>query len=112
MRVLVIDDSRELVKLIKISLKRVGIEDVDGAYNFEEGLSKIQKNDYDVYIIDYHISFANGLELANIAKEKGKVIIMTGDPDFKSKQFTVFYKPFNLLSFTEYVRSLQQSRNP
>lgn len=107
MKVLVVDDSREFVKLIKISLKRVGIEDVDEEYDFEEGLYKIQKNNYDVYIIDYHISFANGLKLANIAKDKGKVIIMTGDPDFKSKQFTVFYKPFNLLDFIDYIRSLQ-----
>ncbi len=110
MKILVVDDSWEVVKLIEDILKLKGLKDVEKAYSFEEGARKIKNGKYDVYIIDYHISFKNGLELAEMAKNKGEVIIITGDSDLKIKNYKIFYKPFNVSHFSKYILSLQKSK--
>ncbi len=99
--VLVVDDSALIVKLIEDMLKRRNVN-VDRAYTPEEALEKIVKNIYDVYIIDYELPGLNGLELARKIKEmndKGKVIIITANVDFKTEEFSVIYKPFDLDKF-------------
>ncbi len=105
MKVLVVDDSPLVGDLIENALVLKGIKNVDKVYNSEEALKKIWEEDYDIYIFDYHLSFMNGLELAEIVKKKGKekIIIITGDKKFKTEKFTVFYKPFRVEELCEYI---------
>ncbi|OYT59329.1 hypothetical protein B6U71_02880 [Euryarchaeota archaeon ex4484_178] len=101
MEVLVVDDSALIVRLIEDMLKRKGVV-VETAYTAEEALKKIEKKIYSVYLIDYELPELNGLELARRIKEinkNGKIIIITTNLDFKTSEFLVIYKPFNLDDF-------------
>ena len=99
------DDSTSAVDLIESILELKGIKDVDKAYNSQEALQKIQSENYDVYIIDYHLPFMNGLELAKIVRKRGneKIIIITGDRKLKTEEFIVFYKPFHVDDLCKYI---------
>jgi DNA-binding response OmpR family regulator len=82
-------------------LKRKGVK-VDKAYSAEEALEKIREKVYDVYLIDYDLPRINGVDIARKAREmnkEGKVIIITANVDFKTSEFSVIYKPFDLESF-------------
>jgi len=99
--ILVVDDSPLIVKLIEDMLKRKGVK-VDKAYSAEEALEKIKEKVYDVYLIDYDLPRINGVDIARKAREmnkEGKVIIITANVDFKTSEFSVIYKPFDLESF-------------
>lgn len=101
MNILVVDDSPLIVKLIEDMLKRKGVK-VDKAYSAEEALEKIKEKVYDVYLIDYDLPRINGVDIARKAREmnkEGKVIIITANVDFKTSEFSVIYKPFDLESF-------------
>ncbi len=101
MNILVVDDSPLIVKLIEDMLKRKGAK-VDKAYSAEEALEKIKEKVYDVYLIDYDLPKINGVDIARKAREmnkEGKVIIITANVDFKTSEFSVIYKPFDLESF-------------
>ena len=101
MEVLVVDDSALIVKLIEDILKRRNIV-VDSAYTPEEALKKIKEKRYDVYLIDYELPKINGLEIAREIRrsnKEGKIIIITANVDFKTSEFQVIYKPFELDEF-------------
>ncbi len=101
MEALVVDDSALVVKLIEDILKRRGVV-VDYAYTSEDALKKIKEKKYDVYLIDYELPKINGLEIAREIKkinEDGKIIIITANVDFKTSEFSVIYKPFDLDDF-------------
>ena len=101
MNILVVDDSPLIVKLIEDMLKRKGVK-VDKAYSAEEALEKIKEKVYDVYLIDYDLPRINGVDIARKAREmnkEGKIIIITANVDFKTSEFSVIYKPFDLESF-------------
>ena len=50
-KVLVVDDEKLIVKGIRFSLEQDGM-DVDCAYDGQEALDLIQKNEYDVVLLD------------------------------------------------------------
>jgi len=100
-----VDDSPLIVKLIEDMLKRKGV-DVDKAYAPEEALEKMQTKKYDVYLIDYDLPRINGLDIARKAREinrEAKVIIITANVDFRTSEFSVIYKPFDLDIFYNHV---------
>ena len=97
MKVLVVDDSPQIVTLIKEILKRKGILHVDGAYDGEEALRKIDSEDYDFCVFDYELPGVDGLTLARRAEKKfgrDKVMIISAYEDFEHNDFKVLYKPF------------------
>jgi DNA-binding response OmpR family regulator len=78
--ILVIDDEPNIVRNVKRILTRKGFP-VDQAQSRDEALAKIEKNRYDLVVLDLKIPGVQGMELLRAVKEKQpetKVIIITG----------------------------------
>ena len=61
-KILLIEDDRILSESLKDFLEEYGYR-VDVAYRFEEAIEKIDKYNYDVYIIDVNLEDGNGIEI-------------------------------------------------
>jgi two-component system chemotaxis response regulator CheY len=63
MRLLVVDDSSTMRRIIKNSLKAVGYDDVVEAENGEGAMVRLQSEKVDLVITDWNMPVMNGLEL-------------------------------------------------
>jgi two-component system chemotaxis response regulator CheY len=63
MRVLAVDDSATMRRIIKNQLKQSGVEDVDEAENGREALSLLGRGRYDLLITDWNMPGMCGLDL-------------------------------------------------
>lgn len=61
-KVLVVEDDRDLVELLKIHLKDLDCK-LDIAYDGNEGFKKIIQNKYDLIILDLMLPFMSGLDI-------------------------------------------------
>ncbi len=63
MKVLAVDDSATMRRIIKNQLKQSGVEDVDEAENGREALMLLGRVQYDLLITDWNMPEMTGLEL-------------------------------------------------
>jgi len=89
-RILVVDDSGAVVRLLKVGLKSAGY-DVDEAGNAVEAMKKIEANTYDCGIFDFNMPGKNGIELLKdvLAHPRGKgmrVIMLTTESSNEMKE--------------------------
>ena len=63
MRVLTVDDSATMRRIIKNQLKQSGVEDVDEASNGREALMLLDRRQYDLLITDWNMPEMCGLDL-------------------------------------------------
>jgi len=63
MRVLTVDDSATMRRIIKNQLKQSGVEDVDEAANGREALMLLDRRQYDLLITDWNMPEMCGLDL-------------------------------------------------
>ena len=63
MRVLAVDDSATMRRIIKNQLKQSGVEDVDEASNGREALMLLARSQYDLLITDWNMPEMCGLDL-------------------------------------------------
>jgi two-component system chemotaxis response regulator CheY len=63
MRVLAVDDSATMRRIIKNQLKQSGVEDVDEAANGREALLLLDRKQYDLLITDWNMPEMCGLDL-------------------------------------------------
>lgn len=88
MKVLLVDDEKELVSTLAERLSFRGI-DVDWATSGEDALVKVSENQYDIAVLDMKMPKISGLELKKEMAEKYprmRYIFMTGhgsEEDFK-----------------------------
>jgi len=83
MKILTVDDSPEMLLMIRASIQTLGHE-VDTANNGLEAWQMIEKKEYDVVVSDWNMPFINGLELVKKIREAGfrhyiYVILCTGN---------------------------------
>ena len=84
-RVLVVDDEKDIVELLKVNLEASGYV-VDAAYDGEEAVSKIINSGIDrpdLVVLDVLLPKINGFDVArqmktNTATEKIPIIMLTG----------------------------------
>lgn len=81
-RVLLVDDEEDAFILIRHLLSKIpgGFYKTDWAPTYEEGLALIEKDEYDVYLLDYRLGARDGLELLREALARGStkpIIILT-----------------------------------
>ena len=104
-KVLVVDDEKLIVKGIRFSLEQDGM-DVDCAYDGQEALDLIQKNEYDVVLLDVMLPVLTGFEVCQQVREFSDVpiIMLTAKGDDMHKILGLEYgaddyitKPFNIL---------------
>jgi two-component system chemotaxis response regulator CheY len=63
MRVLAVDDSATMRRIIKNQLKQSGVEEVDEAANGREALNFLGRGRYDLLITDWNMPEMSGLDL-------------------------------------------------
>ncbi|MBN1969494.1 MAG: response regulator [Candidatus Delongbacteria bacterium] len=62
MKILVVDDSPTMRRIVINSLKRIGYQDICEGEHGLEGLEQLQKGDVDFIITDWNMPEMNGLE--------------------------------------------------
>jgi two-component system chemotaxis response regulator CheY len=68
MPVLVVDDYRTVIRIMRNLLKQAGFSEIDEASNGEEALAKMRERRYGLVISDTDMSPVGGLELVERAK--------------------------------------------
>ena len=74
MRLLVVDDSSTMRRIIRNNLKSLGFEDIIEAENGEGAMTRLQSEKVDIVITDWNMPVMSGLEL---------VTAMRGNPTLK-----------------------------
>lgn len=88
MKILIIEDDKEIVELLKESLKRE-LFIVDYAYDGKDGLFLYRTNHYDLLIVDYNLPEKTGIEIIKEIKSENKnikTIILTVDSTQETKE--------------------------
>lgn len=80
MKILAVDDSATMRRIIKNQLKQAGFEEVDEAGNGREALTMLGQNQYDLLITDWNMPEMCGLDLVKEVRKtdasKGMPILM------------------------------------
>ena len=118
-KVLVVDDEKLIVKGIRFSLEQDGM-DVDCAYDGQEALDLIQKNEYDVVLLDVMLPVITGFEVCQQVREFSDVpiIMLTAKGDDMDKILGLEYgaddyitKPFNILEVKARIKAIIRRSN-
>ena len=118
-KVLVVDDEKLIVKGIRFSLEQDGM-DVDCAYDGQEALDLIQKNEYDVVLLDVMLPVLSGFEVCQQVGEFSDVpiIMLTAKGDDMDKILGLEYgaddyitKPFNILEVKARIKAIIRRSN-
>jgi signal transduction histidine kinase len=89
LRVLIADDDEDDYILTRDLLLRIGRPrfQLDWTPSYEAALQAIELNQHDVYLFDYHLGHADGLELLREALARGckaPIILLTGNDDWET----------------------------
>src|SRR5689334_1904483 len=119
MKVLIVEDEKELLSAISVYLKTEGYV-CEEAPNYQEGVGKINLYEYDCIIADIGLPGGSGLQLIEILKQKkdniGIIIISAKSSlDDKIEGLDVgaddyLTKPFNLSELNARIRSVLRRR--
>ena len=118
-KVLVVDDEKLIVKGIRFSLEQDGME-VDCAYDGQEALDLIRKNEYDVVLLDVMLPVLTGFEVCQQVREFSDVpiIMLTAKGDDMDKILGLEYgaddyitKPFNILEVKARIKAIIRRSN-
>ena len=116
---LVVDDEKLIVKGIRFSLEQDGME-VDCAYDGQEALDLIHKNEYDVVLLDVMLPVLTGFEVCQQVREFSDVpiIMLTAKGDDMDKILGLEYgaddyitKPFNILEVKARIKAIIRRSN-
>jgi CheY-like chemotaxis protein len=91
MRVLLVDDVPELLRVTKLMLEKLGCE-VFTAMNSAEAMSLTESRQFDVSIIDYGLGRENGALLAHelkAAHPRLKVILSSGTDEIPEQEMAL-----------------------
>ncbi len=81
---LIVDDSRVLVKLLRAMLTTIGVTDLETASSADEAEEKMKQKRYDVVFLDWRMSGKSGVTLmeqcrADRAYDKVAFVIVSGE---------------------------------
>ncbi len=113
-KILVVDDEEHMTALICRRLQAHGIE-VDEAFSGAEALERIQKNSYDLVLLDFSMPSMRGDEVCQVMRGDSRfkdtpVIIITAFQNRDVEFFTdegatdVIYKPIDTYELLERVK--------
>lgn len=116
MKILICEDNKLALKTISVVLSKEGYK-TEGAEDGSVAISMLEKNEYDLLIIDIHLPFHSGLELVKYVRSELKlktpVIILTAfsDPQMRrqAKELGIsdyIVKPFNPVDLIQKIRAV------
>ena len=70
MKILVLDDSKTMLRIITNTLARIGEKDVVTAENGKEGLEKYHSDKFDLILTDWNMPEMNGLDFVKRIRRK------------------------------------------
>lgn len=119
-KILVIDDSPTLRKLLRFFLKKKGY-DVHEAHNGRVGLDAIEKEDFEFIILDMDMPVMNGAQVLDKLKQmkdfKIPILILSADKDQESRAIGLssgasYYmtKPFKPLEVVSRIEEIFKER--
>jgi DNA-binding NtrC family response regulator len=113
-RVLIVDDEISLTELLREELEELGAYEVTLAYDGAEGINLIQKNLYDVVLLDMKMPRVDGSEVLKFIQEhspSSQVIILSQFADLKMAvestklgAYEVLSKPYDFDQVEQTVR--------
>ena len=115
-KILVVDDEKLIVKGIKFSLEQDEM-DIDVAYDGEEALNLIKKNDYDLAVLDVMLPKMDGLQVCREVREFSNlpIIMVTAKGEDMDKILGLEYgaddyitKPFNILEVKARMKAIMR----
>lgn len=112
MKILVAEDSKEIVKILELFLKREGHE-IKVAWDGKEAYSYFQDGSFDLIITDYRMPEIDGLELLRLIRKENTsipIVLISADKSFEKRENSslstyIIKKPF---SFTEIDRIITE----
>jgi DNA-binding response OmpR family regulator len=118
MKILICEDNPIAMRTLSVVLVREGFE-TDTAEDGNEAMEFLQKNEYDLLVVDIHLPYHSGLELVKFVRsELGKdtpVLILTAfsDPQMQNqaKELGIdgyIVKPFNPSDLIIQIKSILQ----
>ena len=114
-RVLVADDNRQLVELLRVTLEDAGF-DVVTAYSGLAAADLIEREELDVLVLDVLMPGMSGDAVADLLRElkpRLPVLLMTGDSGDQFAQsagFPWLHKPFTEQELVQAVNELLAAR--
>lgn len=115
MKILIIDDERDITSFLKNALKSLG-HTIDSAENGNQGSMLARSNHYDLIVLDYNLPEKNGLEILKEIRQEGNksavlALTINGELEKKRKMFKngaddYLTKPFLLEEFVWRVEAL------
>jgi len=85
-RILCVEDHPDTCELISTILKKF---EVISAYSMADALDQATKEQFDLYLLDYHLPDGNGIELCLLIKNfdtKTPIVFVTGTSSMTQKQ--------------------------
>ncbi len=113
-KILIVDDEKLIVKGLRVSLENDDYE-VDTAYDGQEALEKIQKNHYNLILLDVMLPLMDGTEVCQRVREFSDVpiIMVTAKSDDMDKILGLEYgaddyvtKPFNIMELKARIKAI------
>jgi len=116
MKILICEDNPMAMRTLSVVLEREGY-DADVADDGNVGIEMLQKNNYDLLVIDIHLPYRSGLELIKFVRsDQGKdtpVIILTAFSDNQMQRQAgelgisdYIVKPFNPVDLITKIKSI------
>lgn len=115
-KILVVDDEKLIVKGIRFSLEQDGME-VTCAYDGEEALACLKKEEFDIVLLDVMLPKLTGFEVCQQARDFTNVpiIMLTAKGDDMDKILGLEYgaddyitKPFNILEVKARIKAIMR----
>ena len=108
MRILIAEDSKEIVKILEMFLKRFGHE-MTIAWDGQEAIDHFDSSSFDLVITDYRMPKIDGLQLLKMIRDKDKdipVILVSADKNFEKEENStlstyIIKKPFSFSDITK-----------
>ena len=118
MKILVVDDYKTMVRIIKNLLKQIGFKDIDDASNGAEALEKLKQSTYSLIISDWNMEPMTGYELLKAVREDDRTrtlpfIMVTAEAKSenvvaakKAGVSNYIVKPFNAQTLKDKIESV------